>query len=79
MREEPIPEGRVIDMSVMQSVDPVRLGPLRVTDRILTPPVVGLTGELENPTRDRDGNPILGQLAHERVHHFAEPPNFRFA
>ena len=34
------------------------------------PPVVGLAGELEDPARHRDGDPVGGQLADERVHHF---------
>lgn len=79
MSQEPVAEGRVLGMSVVQRVDPVSLNPLSVTHRTLAPAVVGLTSELEDPARDRDGDPVLGQLADERVHHFAEPPIFRLA
>jgi len=44
-------------------------------DRVGQPPVVGLSCELEDPARDRDGDPVGGELVHERV----EPFPGRFA
>ena len=43
---------------------------LGVGDRAREPAVVGLASELEDPARHRDGDPVGGQLADERVHHF---------
>ena len=34
------------------------------------PAVVGLAGELKDPARHRDGDPVGGELTDERVHHF---------
>jgi hypothetical protein len=31
---------------------------------------VGLAGDLEDPARHRDGDPVTGKLTDERVHHF---------
>jgi hypothetical protein len=45
--QEPVAEGRVLAKSVVQCVDPVRLGPRGITDRVLAPAVVGLAGEPE--------------------------------
>jgi hypothetical protein len=44
-------------------------------DRVGQPPVVRLSGELEHPTRHRHGDPVAGELVHERV----EPLPGRFA
>ena len=63
----------------MQGVDPVRTEHVRVTDRVVSPPVVGLAGELEDPTRHRHGDPRVGELSNERVRHFGEPPRRRIA
>ena len=41
---------------------------LGVGDRTLEPAVVGLTRDLEHPARHRNGDPVHGQLADERVH-----------
>ena len=62
-------------MGVEQGVRPIRLDELGVGDRVGQPPVVGLASKLHYPTRHRDGNPVRGQLAHERV----EPFPGRFA
>lgn len=55
--------------------------PLR--HRVFEPPVVGLLGDVQHPTRHRDRHPhgslLRGQLADERVHHFGEPPSLRLA
>ena len=79
VRQLPIAERRIIDMAVEQHVHAASAQPFSVSDRVALPPVVGLTGELENPARHRDGHPVIGELAHERVDHFGEPPSFRFA
>lgn len=68
--EEPVVEFRVFVVGVEQGVRPVRLAPFGVGDRVLEPPVVGLTGELEDPALHRDGDPVRGDLLHERVEHF---------
>src|SRR3546814_4714311 len=43
---------------------------LAVTHRLIDPPVVGLAGDLEDPARHRNGDPVVGELSDERVHHF---------
>lgn len=63
----------------MQGIDPVRLDPLSRRDWLLEPAVVRLTRKLQNPARNRERDPVFGQLAHERVDHFDEPPRFKFA
>lgn len=45
----------------------MRLNVFGVGDGISTPAVVGLAGEVEYPARDRHGDPVSSQLAHERV------------
>jgi hypothetical protein len=42
-------------------------GVFSVGDRVGQPAVVGLAGELEYPARLRHGNPVGGELLHERV------------
>ena len=74
-----VPERRVVMVRVTQCVDPMRAEHVRVPDRVASPPVVGLSCELEDPARHRHGNPRLGELRYERVRHFGEPPSFRFA
>ncbi|WP_161628463.1 hypothetical protein [Rhodococcus ruber] len=49
-------------VGVEQGVRPVRLLELGVGDRVLEPSVVGLEGELEDPARHRDGDPVRGEL-----------------
>ena len=68
--QQPVAELRIIMVGVEQGVGQVGLGQLTVTDRAGQPAVVGLAGELQYPARDRDGDPVTGQLSHERVHHF---------
>ena len=73
--QKAVAELGVILMGVEQGVRPVRLGQLGSGDRVRQPPVVGLAGELEHPARHRDGDPVGGELFHERV----EPFPGRFA
>ena len=68
--QEPVAELRVVAVGVEQRVGPIRLVELGVGDRVGQPPVVGLAGELEHPARHRDGDPVGGQLADERVDPF---------
>ena len=77
--EVPVAERRVVVVRVMQGVDPVRTEHVGVADGVASPPVVGLSCELQDPTRHRHGDPRFGELSNERVHHFGEPPSFRFA
>src|SRR5690606_11527318 len=53
-----------------QSVRPIRLLEISRWDRLGQPPIVRLARELQDPARHRDGNPVSGQLADERVDHF---------
>ena len=72
--QEPVPELRVVAVGVEDRVRQMRLGPLRLGDRIGQPGVVVLTVELQNPTRHRDRHPDpgagRGELSHERVEPF---------
>lgn len=68
--EEPVPELGVLAVGVEQRVGSVGLDQFGVGDRARQPAVVGLAGDPEYPARHRDGNPVSGQLADERVHHF---------
>ena len=70
VNEEPVAELGVVAVGVEQRVGAVGLLELGVGDRTLEPAVVGLASDLEHPARHRDGDPVLGQLADERVHHF---------
>lgn len=79
MAEEAVAGRRILDMGIVQGIDAMRLDPLGVRDGFVESAVVGLTRKLQNPARDRDGDPVIGQLADERVDHFDEPPSFRFA
>ena len=68
--DEAVAKDRVIEVRVDRSVGEV--GVLEVAWRHGTaqPAVVVLGGELQDPTRHRDGEPVSGQLADERVFHF---------
>src|SRR6476661_4083863 len=59
--QEPVAELRIIAVS---------LGPLGIGHGSGQPTVVGLAGELEDPARHRDGDPVVGELLHERVNPF---------
>ncbi len=65
----------IVAVRVEQGSCPVCLGQLGVGDRRGQPPVVGLAGQPEHPARHRHRHPVRGsgggQLADERVHHFA--------
>ncbi|MET8354137.1 hypothetical protein [Micromonospora sp. NPDC005206] len=73
--QEPVPELRVIAMGVHQGVRAVSGNEFGVADGPGEPPVVGLTSDVQYPARHRHGDPVGGQLAHERV----EPFPGRFA
>ena len=68
--EEPVAELGVVPVSAEDRVGHMGRLELGVGDRAGEPPVVGLTGDPEDPARHRDGDPVLGKLADERVHHF---------
>ena len=57
-------------MGVEDGVGQVGLVEFAGADRGGEPAVVGLAGELEDPARHRDGDPVDGELTDERVHHF---------
>ena len=57
-------------MRVEHGVCQVRVVPLGVGHRSSQPPVVGLKGDLQDPTRHRDGDPVDSEFTDERVHHF---------
>ena len=75
VRQQPVPELRVVTVRVEQRVRAIRLHHLTRGDGVRQPPVVGLTGELEHPARHRHRDPCGGELCHERV----EPFPGRFA
>ena len=66
----PIPELRVVPVCVEQRVRSVRRGQVGSGYGRLQPPVVLLAGDLEDPARHRDGDPVIGQLEVERAPHF---------
>jgi hypothetical protein len=68
--QEAVAKLRVIAVGVEQSVGSVGGGQLGVGDRVGQPAVVGLAGELEHPARHRHGDPVGGELFHERVKPF---------
>ncbi len=68
--KEPVAELGIITMRVEDRVREIHLVELCVGDRVHEPPVIGLTGDVEDPARHRDGDPVTGKLTDERVHHF---------
>lgn len=68
--EEPIPELRVVAVRVEQCVRPIRLIQVPLTHGVTQPAVIRLASKLQNPARHRDGNPVHGELAYERVEPF---------
>jgi hypothetical protein len=66
--QQPVAELRIILVGVEHGVRQVGLFEFPITDRVGEPAVIGLAGELQHPTRDHDGDPVDGQLRHERVH-----------
>lgn len=68
--QEAVAELRVVPVSSEQGACAVGLLELGIGDRVDEPAVVGLASDLEHPARHRDGDPVFGQLADERVHHF---------
>jgi hypothetical protein len=73
--EKPVTELGVVVVGVEEGVGQMGLGQFAGGDRVFEPPVVGLAGELEYPARHRHGDPVGGELFHERV----EPFPGRFA
>ena len=57
-------------MRVEQGVGPEGLDQFGLGDLLYPPAVVGLTEELQDPQGHRDGDPVSGELAHERVEPF---------
>lgn len=68
--QEPVAELRVVAVSIEQGVGSMCLEVLSVGDGVGQPAVVGLAGELEDPTRHRHGDTVGGELFHERVKSF---------
>jgi hypothetical protein len=54
-------------VGVEQGIRTVGLDQFGVGDRAGQPSVVGLVGELQDPARHRDRNPVGGELLHEPV------------
>ena len=65
-----VAELRVVAVGIEQRIRPMRLDKLSVGHRIGQPAIVGLASELQYPARHRHGNPVNGQLCHERVEPF---------
>ena len=65
-----VAEFRVVAVGVEQGVGPMRLEILSIGHGGGQPAVVGLAGELVYPARHRDGDPVGGELLHERVEPF---------
>jgi hypothetical protein len=57
-------------VGVEQCIGAVGLDEFSVGDGVGSPAVLGLAGELEYPARHRDGDPVGGELIHERVEPF---------
>src|SRR4029453_10210596 len=75
--EEPIAELGIVPVGVADGVRYIRLVELGCGDRVGQPPVVGLTSDLEDPARHRDGDPVIGKLTAARGHNF--PRSFAWA
>ncbi|MGW6403342.1 DDE-type integrase/transposase/recombinase [Streptomyces sp. NPDC055134] len=58
--QEAVSELRVVTVGIEQRVRAMRLIEHGTGRRLFAPAVVGLPGELEDPARDRDGNPACG-------------------
>jgi len=56
--QQPMPELGVVDVGVEHRVRQLGPAPLAGSDRAGGPAVVGLAGELQNPARHRDGDPV---------------------
>ena len=70
-RSSRYPNLRLVLVSGVQGVGPVGLVEIGSRERVLQPAVVRLAGELEHPQGHHDGDPVSGELFHERVHHFS--------
>ncbi len=68
VEQEPVADLGVIAVGVEQRILTGGRDKFGVGDRVREPAVVGLASDLEDPARHRDGDPVDGQLADERVH-----------
>lgn len=68
--EVAVPELGVITVGIEQGVGAVSLDEFGVGDGFGQPAIIGLASELEYPARHRDGEPLGGELFHERVEPF---------
>ena len=73
--QEPVAELGILQVGIQQGVCSVGLDQFGLGDLVFPPAVVGLAGELQDPQGHCDGDPVGGELAHERV----EPFPGRFA
>ena len=73
--EVPVPEFGVVAVGIKERIGSIGFGDLGFRDRRGQPPVVGLARELQYPARHCHGDPVGGELSHERV----EPFDGRFA
>ncbi len=67
---ESVSEGGVIGMDVKGGVDQVCIVPITLFQRRFTPLVERLGGEPQDPAGHRDGDPVIGKVEDQRVHHF---------
>lgn len=67
---ESVAEGGVIGMDVAGGVDQVRIVPITLRERRFAPFVEGLGGEPQDPAGHLDGDPVIGKVEDQRVHHF---------
>ncbi|WP_441327506.1 hypothetical protein [Kocuria sp.] len=70
IEDEPLAELPAVAVRVERRVGPICLVVFDISHRACTPPVIGLEGEREEPTRHRDGNTIGGELLHVPVEPF---------
>ena len=70
--QEAIPVLGIIQVGVQQRVRPVGLDQFGLGDLMSPPAVVRPAGELQDPQGHRDGDPVIGELAHERVQPFRQ-------
>lgn len=70
VRDESVPERRVVGVDRTGSVDEMRVVLITLRDRIAAPLVERLSRESEHPAGHRDGNPVVGKVEDQREHHF---------
>jgi hypothetical protein len=67
IHQEPESELWVVTMRVEQRIRLIRLLELGAGHLMAQSPGIRLASKLEHPTRNRDGEPVCGQLTHEQV------------